>query len=115
MNATLNHLIHLQELMQQFESEGHPPRLRKQIDGLRVQLPENLLLRFEHLAERRRRPVAQLSESGACGSCHMKLPVAEVLRIRSSGHTLPVCPCCGCFLYPPAAVAEQMETTKVAS
>jgi predicted nucleic acid-binding Zn-ribbon protein len=115
MNATLNHLIHLQELMRQFESEGHPPRLRKQIDSLRAKLPEDVLRRFDHVADHRRLSVAPVSASGACGICHMKLPPADVLHIRSSTHTLPICPLCGGFLYLAAAVDEAKETTEVAS
>lgn len=115
MNAALNHLIHLQELMRQFEDEGRTPGLCKQIDSLRAELPESLLSRFDHFAEHQRRSVAQLSESGACGGCHMKLPPADVLRIRTSGHILPLCPCCGRFLYAPGAVAKAKETTEVGS
>ncbi len=117
MNATLNHLIHLQELMQQFENEGRSPSLGKQIDGLRAKLPADVRRRFDHVAEHRRVSVAPLTASGACGVCHMKLPAGDVLRIRSSTHLLPICPLCGGFIYytAAAAVEEAKETTEVAS
>ncbi len=115
MNATLNHLIRLQELMQQFENEGNTSSLRKQIDGLRGKLPAEVLRRFDHVANHRRLSVAQISASGACGICHMKLPPADVLRIRGSTHTLPICPLCGGFLYMTATAEEAKETTEVAS
>jgi predicted nucleic acid-binding Zn-ribbon protein len=99
MNATLKHLIHLQALLRQYENAGHPPGLRRQIDQARLTLPDAVLRRFDHVGEHRRVAVAPLSPSGACGVCHLKLPPAEVLRIRSSSHSLSVCPLCGGFLY----------------
>ncbi len=115
MNTTLETLIRLEKLTQQYEKEDQKTNLRKQINNLRAELPESLLRRFDHLAERGRLPIAQVSESGGCGSCHMKLPLADVLRIRSSSHVLPICPFCGCVLYAPAATTEEKETTAVAS
>jgi predicted nucleic acid-binding Zn-ribbon protein len=115
MNTTLNNLILLQELMQRLENEGRSPSLRKQIDGLRAQLPAEVLRRFDHVGEHRRVSVAPLSASGACGICHMKLPPADVLRIRSSTHTLPICPLCGGFLYMAATIGEAKETAEVAT
>ena len=114
MNTNLNHLIRLEELTRDYEREGRSTKLRRQIDNLRAKLPENVLRRFDRLAEHDRLPVAQVSESGACGSCHLKLPPADALRIRSSSHALPVCPFCGCFLYTRAASTEEKETTAVA-
>jgi predicted nucleic acid-binding Zn-ribbon protein len=116
MNATLKNLIRLQELMQQFESEGRAPGLRKQIDGLRAKLPEDVMRRFDHVAEHRRVSVAQLTATGACGVCHMKLPPADVLRIRSSTHLLPICPMCGGFIYyATVAVEPEREGIEVAT
>lgn len=115
MNDTLNNLIRLQTLLQQFENEGHTPSVRKQIDSVRAKLPDEVLRRFDHVGEHRRVSVAPPSVSGACGICHMKLPPADVLHIRSSTHALPVCPSCGGFLYAVATVDEQAsETAEVA-
>lgn len=99
MNATLKQLIHLRELLRQYENAGHPPGLRRQIDQVRRKLPDAVLRRFDHVGEHRRVAVAPLSPSGACGVCHMKLPPADVLRIRGGQYPLPVCPLCGGFLY----------------
>ncbi|MGB8368604.1 MAG: C4-type zinc ribbon domain-containing protein [Limisphaerales bacterium] len=112
MNKTLTSLIQLQELMRRYENAGHPASLRRQVDRLRTKLPKNILRQFDHLAELGRLPVAQVSASGACGSCHMKLPPADMLHIRSSDHQFPICPFCGCFLYAAAAVAESKELTE---
>jgi len=114
MNAALKNLIHLQELVLQFENASHAPVLRKQIDSLRAKLPEDVLRRFDHVGEHRRVSVAPLTASGACGICHIKLPPADVLRIRGSTHTLPICPLCGGFLYMAATIEEAKETTEVA-
>ena len=114
MNTTLNDLIRLHEMIQRYENEGRTTSLRKQIDGWRAKTPENIPRRFDHLAKHGRLPVARVSESGACGSCHMKLPAADALRIRSSNHALPGGQFCGCFLYAPAPMIEENETTAVA-
>jgi len=103
MNVTFKNLIHLQELTRRCENENHASDLRKEIEGVRAKLPENILRRFDHLTESRRLAVAQLSESGACNGCHMKLPPSDALRIRGSSHQLVTCPFCGCFLYWPSA------------
>lgn len=115
MNAILQHLIALEDLTEQCDN-GNPTTVqRTKIDNLRAELPVNILRRFDHLTKHGRLPVVPLSESGACGSCHLKLPPADVLRIRSSSHALPVCPFCGCFLYASAAVEEQNEMSVIAT
>lgn len=115
MNKTLANLIQLQELMRRYENSGHLANLRRQVERLRAKLPKNILRQFDHLAELGRLPVAQVSESGACGSCHIKLPLADVLHIRSSDHQFPICPFCGCFLYVASAVPAEEKITDVAS
>ncbi|MGO8675984.1 MAG: C4-type zinc ribbon domain-containing protein [Limisphaerales bacterium] len=111
----LKNLIHQQELTQRFENKNRTSNLRKEIGRLRTGLPDHILRRFNHLAEHRRIAVAQLSESGACSGCHMKLPSADALRIRSSSHQLATCPFCGCFLYSPTATLsnEQKELNEI--
>jgi len=119
MNKTLTSLIQLQELMRRYENTGHPASLRRQADRLRTKLPENILRQFDRLAEHGRLPVAQVSASGACGSCHLKLTANDVLRLRhaleSNTENVLACPFCGCFLYLPAAVAESKELAEVGS
>jgi predicted nucleic acid-binding Zn-ribbon protein len=113
MNTTLNDLVRLQELTRRYENSGHPASQHKRIVHLRGSLPANFLRRFDHLAEHGRLPVAQVSASGACGSCHLKLTPSDVLQFRHTQETraenIPQCPFCGCFLYSPAAVADSKE------
>ena len=117
MNTTLKDLIRLQELMRRYENSGHPASQHKRIVHLRGSLPANLLRRFDHLAEHGRPPVAQVSASGACGSCHLKLTASDVLRLRhaqeSNAENFSLCPFCGCFLYSPAAMADSKELAEV--
>jgi predicted nucleic acid-binding Zn-ribbon protein len=116
MNNTLSDLIRLQELTLESESEGHEAILRKRIDRLRAKLPETVLRRFDHLAEHGRRAVARVSQSGACGSCHLKLTRGDVLRLRHTcEEAVPACPYCGCFLYAADTVSEPNETIAAAS
>jgi len=110
MNATLENIIRLNELTKQKNSGHQTQTTRKEIEDLREKLLNEVLRRFDHLVSHGRLPIAPVSESSACGSCHMKLPPADVLRIRSSSHSLPTCAFCGCFLYtasetPPVAAA----------
>lgn len=113
MNATLKNLIALQEVTHHYEENGQAPSEWGQIEQLRVKIPANILRRFDHLAERRPFPVVQMSESGACGNCHLKLTPNDVLRFRRASEpdqeNAFTCPFCGCFLYSPA---EGLETTK---
>lgn len=106
MNKTLTSLIRLKELTGQSEHDGETTTARQEIEGLRHKLLGDVLRRFDHLTNHGRRPVAPLSPSGACGSCHIKLPPSDVLRLRSSSHSLPTCPFCGCFLYAPETEPE---------
>jgi predicted nucleic acid-binding Zn-ribbon protein len=117
MNSALKELVKLRDLTRQYENENHATNLRKKIDSLRDTLPKNFLRRFDHLAEHGRLPVAEISESGACESCHMKLPPADALKIRSSSHSLslPTCPFCGCFLYFPAVLSQSKELMEAGS
>jgi predicted nucleic acid-binding Zn-ribbon protein len=118
MNKTLANLIRLQELMEKCERGGSAAGLRKQIERVHGQLPEALLRRFEHLTQRGRLPVAQVSESGACGSCHLKLTLGDALRFRrpqdAKEDRALTCPFCGCFLYVATAVTRSQHGHHVA-
>ena len=113
MNKTLASLIRLQELLEQHEHGDDTDNLRKQMDRVRGQLPEALLRKFQHLMERGRLPVAQVSESGACGSCHLKLTPGDTLRFRRpqdpKEDRVLTCPFCGCVLYGATVVAREKE------
>jgi predicted nucleic acid-binding Zn-ribbon protein len=112
MNLTLKKLVELQELTRQSEEEEHPSGLQKKIEFLRTGLPEQILRRFDHLTKFHKQAVAPISSSGACGSCHMKLPPADALRIRSSSDQLVTCPFCECFLYSTAALFDEPKPTE---
>jgi predicted nucleic acid-binding Zn-ribbon protein len=115
MNTTLKNLIKLQELMQQGEDGGRSIELDKQIERLRNKLPKAILGRFDHLSERRRFPVVKISETGACGNCHLKLTPGDTLRFRqtqTSEEIVLTCPFCGCFLYSPMTFDESKELTE---
>jgi len=110
MNTTLKALIELQEATHHYEENGRATIEHGRIEQLRAKLPENILRRFDHLAERRRFSVVQMSDSGACGNCHLKLTPSDALRFRRTLETeresVFTCPFCGCFLYSPADGAE---------
>ncbi len=118
MNKTLTSLIQLQELMCRYENAGHPASLRRQADRLRTKLPETILRQFDRLAEHGRLPVAHVSASGACGSCHLQLTASDVLRLRhaleSNEENFSLCPFCGGFLYSPVALSGVAQTSKSA-
>ncbi len=111
MNVTMKNLIELQELMQRSKSQNHSESMRLEIERARAVLPEGVLRQLDHFTKFGRRAVAQLSESDACGSCHMKLPPADALHIRNSGHQLAICPLCGCFLYSPPLASDESKKT----
>ncbi len=118
MNKTLANLIRLQELLEQHEQGDDTEDLRKLTDRVRGKLTEAHLRRFEHFAQRGRSPVAQVSESGACGSCHLKLTPGDSLRFRRpqdpKEDRVFTCPFCGCFLYVASAITRKKEPTAAA-
>jgi predicted nucleic acid-binding Zn-ribbon protein len=123
MNMTLNNLVRLEALTRQCGKRNGTPGLRKQIARLRAVLPENILRRFDHLAGHGRLPVAQISVSGACGSCHLALTPGDAQRFQRHAQephldSVLMCPFCGCFLYaatPTVDIIEENETTTVVS
>jgi predicted nucleic acid-binding Zn-ribbon protein len=109
MNATLKDLIRLNELVRQYEPEGCPARLHKQVNQLRAKLSTNILRRFDRLAEHGRRSAAQVSKSGACGSCHLALTPGDMMQFRNAQDQVFTCPHCGCFLYSPRAEHDESK------
>jgi len=105
MNQTLKLLVELQGVIHHYEENGPVASDHARVEQLRAKVPANILRRFDHLAERRRFPVAELSNSGACGNCHLKLTPSDVLRFRralqSERDAVSTCPFCGSFLYSP--------------
>lgn len=111
MNEILQKLIRLKQLLESEQNEPDEGCLRSQIDGVRGSIPENLLRHFDRLSEHGKQPLAEMSPSGACGSCHLKLPAGDVLRVRraSEASKVIVCPFCGCFLYAPVSPGKALN------
>ena len=111
MNNTIAVLTRLFELT----GNGHtrPGPRGEEIKRLRDRLPDNLLRRFDRLIEHGHKPVAPLSESGACGSCHLKLPPDQVLDFRRSPDQVHACPHCGCVLFSQAPLREAQATARL--
>jgi len=113
MDKVLANMIRLQELMR---LSGRPKRGKapqRQVKRLRNKIPGNLLEAFDRLLHHGRTPMAALSESAACGSCHLNLPRFEVLQVRRATGQIFTCPYCGCFLY--AAPGSQDTGEKMAA
>ncbi|HUJ11891.1 MAG TPA: C4-type zinc ribbon domain-containing protein [Verrucomicrobiae bacterium] len=101
MNKTLAMMLRLQELTLRARRSGGPAGVEKDILRLRGAIPEEYLSRFDRLLQRRRVAVAGISQSGACGACHLQLPVGDIWLVREASEILASCPHCGCFLYDP--------------
>ena len=107
MDETLERTLRLRELMKKEHERGRAPKWQKEVDALRGQVDADLLRRFDHLVDRGRAPIGLLSESGACGTCHLTLTRDQVIHMRNTpGRGFP-CPYCGCLLY----VADALETS----
>ena len=107
MDETLERMLRLRELMKTERGRAGSPNWQKEVDALREQVDADLLRRFDHLIERGRAPVGLLSDSGACGTCHLNLTRDQVLHMRNSPRRGFPCPYCGCLLY----VAKALETS----
>ena len=99
MNRTLAMMLRLQEVTLRARRIATTPDLERRLLRLRGRIPEEYLSRFDRLLRRRRVAVAAISESGACGACHLQLPVGDVWMVREASEMLASCPYCGCFLY----------------
>jgi len=66
--------------------------------ALAVQIDPTWLARYERLFAKQGDAAIALVEHGTCGSCHMKLPPAQVVGARKSD-TLTLCDFCGRMLY----------------
>jgi hypothetical protein len=103
MNMTLTNLIRLEALTLESGGDERDESLQAEMDRLRGRLSEGVLRRFDDRLRYGRRVVAPLSETGACGSCHLKLPLGNAMQVRREEAQMLTCPFCGCFLYAPAA------------
>jgi predicted nucleic acid-binding Zn-ribbon protein len=99
MNKTLAMMIRLQELTLRNRHAAGTAGIEKRILRLRGAIPGEHLARFDRLLQRRHIAVAAISQSGACGACHLQLPVGDIWLVREATEMLASCPHCGCFLY----------------
>ena len=111
MDETLERMLRLKELMKKGRDRKRPPEWQKEVDDLRGKIENDLLRRFDHLIDRGRAPIGLLSESGACGNCHLKLTPDLILHMRSTPGRGFSCPYCGCLLY----VARDEHSAEAAS
>jgi predicted nucleic acid-binding Zn-ribbon protein len=99
MNKTLAMMIRRQELTIQGRRAAAASSIERRVLRLRGKIPELYLTRFDRLLQRRRVAATAIPESGACGACHLHLPVGDVWMVREASGMLASCPHCGCFLY----------------
>jgi predicted nucleic acid-binding Zn-ribbon protein len=99
MNNTITVLTQLYVLTELTRHKRPSPARQAEVKLLRDRLPEDMLRRFDRLVAQGQRPIASLSESGACGSCHLKLPRDQVLDFRRAPDQVQACPHCGCLLF----------------
>ena len=96
-------LAELQQLQVQKETPDAPPSKRAR--ALRASISPELLRSFDDVTRRGRLGVTVITESGACGGCHLNLPLWLVSVVRTPGEQVHRCPHCGCFLYSLAGLA----------
>ncbi|MBM3888229.1 MAG: hypothetical protein FJ388_03790 [Verrucomicrobia bacterium] len=99
MNKALSLLVRLQDQVLQSQGTAIGRAVSPTVLRLRAQIPQEYLCRFDRLTQRGRLAVAPVSESGACGACHLLLPVGDVWMLREMSELLAACPHCGCYLY----------------
>ncbi len=90
-------LISLQELTGRAGTDKKG--LGKEIKELRAAIPLELLRLFDRAIEHGREAIARVSESGACGGCHLMLPSGMAAKVRVLTDEVHKCPYCGRFLY----------------
>jgi predicted nucleic acid-binding Zn-ribbon protein len=84
------------ERSQGLDSECEQKTAERQ--ALAAQIDPTWLARYERLFAKQGDAAIALVEHGTCGSCHMKLPPAQVVGARKSD-TLTLCDFCGRMLY----------------
>lgn len=106
MQAVVNHLIQLQELIlirdeQKVHSGGerspHMEELDKSIATMAGQLPEDVRGRLERLVKKDRNVMAPIA-NGVCAACGMMLPISLVQAVRML-REIHNCPNCARMLY----------------
>jgi mannitol/fructose-specific phosphotransferase system IIA component (Ntr-type) len=116
MQAIVNHLVQLQELVQirdeqKVHSGGectpHLEELDKSIGAMAAQLPEDLRGQFERLVKKDRTAMAPVA-NGVCAACGMTLPISLVQAVRML-RQIHNCPNCARILYSPETGAKRVS------
>jgi predicted nucleic acid-binding Zn-ribbon protein len=97
MNSVVGNLLALQKLVLQHKNQS--VEQKKEIDSLRKNVPESVLIQFDHWMARGRKAVAVVS-NGVCGECHLGLTVG-IMGALAFGEAVQRCGNCGRFLYLP--------------
>ena len=97
MKNVIETLLALQAL--HLKSSPAAPEVQQQIQALRKQVPESLVVRFDRWMARRKKAVAVV-HCGVCSECHLQLPVG-VLGALVFADAIQYCGNCGRFLYLP--------------
>jgi predicted nucleic acid-binding Zn-ribbon protein len=100
-------------MLESEQNENDEGSLCSKIDEVHGCIPENLLRHFDRLYEHGKSPLAEISLSGACGSCHFKLPPGDALRVHraSEANKVVACAFCGCLLYAPKSADKALNET----
>lgn len=116
MQAVVNHLIQLQELIlirdeQKIHSGGectaHLEELDKSIAAMAAQLPEDVRMRLDRLVKKDRNVMAPIT-NGVCAACGMMLPISQVQAVRML-REIHNCPNCARMLYCPETGARRVS------
>lgn len=116
MQAVVNHLVQLQELVlireeQKVHSGGersaHQEELDRSILTMSGQLPEDIKVQFERLVKKDRTVVAPVSNN-VCAACGMVLPISLVQAVRLM-REIHNCPNCARLLYCPETGAKRVS------
>jgi mannitol/fructose-specific phosphotransferase system IIA component (Ntr-type) len=103
MQAVINHLIQLQELIlirdEQKVTSGneHLESLNASIQSMTQKLPADVRIQFDKLAKRDRLVIVSIPD-GICAGCGMRLPISGVQSVRQL-REVQYCPNCARILY----------------
>jgi hypothetical protein len=98
MNNVMESLLALQSL--QLQSANPSADLTRQIEALRKEIPESLLVKFDRWMARRKKAVTVV-HNGVCCECHISV-ASGVVGALVFGDEIQHCGNCGRFLYLPA-------------
>lgn len=104
MKDTLTILLQLQELEDPSKHKAAP----ETVAALKKRLPSPVVAHYDRCRARKRKPVAVVSSTAVCGSCHMRLS-RGLLAALQRGDEIQVCENCGTYLLWEAAPLNPSE------